>query len=510
MLKLIIADDEYLVVEGIKSMVDWEMLGIQLVGEIYDGISALKMIQKKQPDIIMTDIRMPGINGLQLIEKVKIFAPEIVFIVFSGYNEFEYAKKAISLGVVDYIDKPVTVAKIEETLNRAKKMIDYRQEHNVMKKYFLENEKILLENVIHHLLKGECIEYNKIVESFKNCGVNVMSIKEVLVGVILCDSASDNEFREVIKIIEENCIKERCECFFIRNHQHLVVVIFGLSQQINDPFGRFQVDAEENENRFYIGLGRKYLSIFDLRQSYLEGLKALKYACFIEGEKLVHIDNVEENYYLPSMLNSSQDSIVYSIRVGDKKDVLKQVIEFLNLLKQFKLKPDLFYHECLQLMYLGFKAAQETGRNFVSDQGENFNPHHDMLNCKTFDEISKWLLNMFERLIDWVLMIRNSSNHKSIIIIQEYLDENFAKEITLNELAAMVNMSPTYLSMLFKSEIGISYVKYLTNVRMEKAKCFLNKGYKVKEVSIMVGYYNYRHFSSLFKKKFGMNPEKFK
>lgn len=127
MIKAVLIDDEYIVVEGLKAIVNWSEFGIEVVGSASDGVSGLELIEKEKPDIVFTDITMPRMNGLALIEKAKKVIPSGVFIIFSGYNEFEYARKAISLGVIDYLDKPVTIDKVEETLKEAIKIINKKK-----------------------------------------------------------------------------------------------------------------------------------------------------------------------------------------------------------------------------------------------------------------------------------------------------------------------------------------------------------------------------------------------
>ncbi|WP_017810748.1 response regulator [Clostridium saccharoperbutylacetonicum] len=127
MIKAVLIDDEYIVVEGLKAIVNWSGFGIEVVGSASDGVSGLELIEKEKPDIVFTDITMPRMNGLTLIENAKKIIPSGVFIIFSGYNEFEYARKALSLGVIDYLDKPVTIDKVEETLKEAIKIIDKKK-----------------------------------------------------------------------------------------------------------------------------------------------------------------------------------------------------------------------------------------------------------------------------------------------------------------------------------------------------------------------------------------------
>jgi len=255
LLRAVIIDDEYVVVKGLKIAIDWEKYNIEIVGEAMDGNEGLRIIGDCLPDVVLTDIRMPGIDGIALIEKAKRLVPDAFFVIFSGFRDFEYAKKAISIGVVEYIEKPVTVSKMDEALNK------------------------------------------------------------------ICD-------------------------------------------------------------------------LYRSRKEYLSMKRQLK------------------------------------------------------------------------------KIEAET----PGDTGPG----------------------------------TKSIANKSIAKAKDYLEENFAGDVTLEKLAEIARMNPTYFSMMFKNEVGIGYIKYLNSLRMEKAQFFLRQGLKVKEAARGVGYTNTRYFCYIFKKTYGITPEQYK
>lgn len=159
MLKAVIFDDEYIVLQGLRQMIDWSRYGVELAGTAEDGVSALQLLRACKPDIVLTDIRMPGMDGLQLIETAAAESPETMFIVFSGFNEFEYVRRAIGLGVIDYLEKPVTVSKIEAALRRTMNRIGKEQAFGEMKKKLEASRSDLLEKAtLDLLLAGERAE----------------------------------------------------------------------------------------------------------------------------------------------------------------------------------------------------------------------------------------------------------------------------------------------------------------------------------------------------------------
>lgn len=152
MLKAVIFDDEYIVLQGLQTMIDWKQYGIELAGTAANGTDALALFEATRPDIVFTDIRMPGMDGLEVIENILSMAPDTICIVFSGFNEFEYVKKALKLGVVDYLEKPITIPMIEEAIKRTIEKIEHRQNVSMIQSKWNDMRAELLEKATFDLL----------------------------------------------------------------------------------------------------------------------------------------------------------------------------------------------------------------------------------------------------------------------------------------------------------------------------------------------------------------------
>lgn len=344
--RLVVIDDEYIVVEGIKAIIQREKLNCEVVGFAYDGIEALEVIRRERPDIVITDIRIPGLDGLSLIEEAKEFLPDTSFIVISGYTEFEYARRALTLGVKSYIDKPVTIEKVSEVIS----MID------------TENER------------------------------------------------------------KEEKEKER--------------------------------DA-----------ARQY-------RAALEGGTELM-ICSLLDEKAGDFENaVEENLRLIG--SYARDLDVY------KKEAYRMICVAVEVFV------DQRSDRRIHVSYSEFEKFEDEG------------------------QIAGYIRELVKQMTEAMESRRTGSSHRIISRLLEYIDSHYNEDFGLNELAEQVNLNPAYLSILFKSEAGMSFVKYLTGMRIEKAKGYLLDGHKVAEVSEMVGYNNYRYFCDIFKKHVGVTPSEFK
>lgn len=350
MYRLVVIDDEYIVVEGIKAMIARKKLNYEVVGCAYDGIHGLEVVQKEKPDLVITDIRIPGLDGLSLIEEARESCTDTVFVVISGYTEFEYARRALRLGVKGYIDKPISIEKLTDVLDMVEKECFQAKEENSQ----LERKRIGQENI-------------------------------------------KNLFDQSVRAMTKG------------------------SGNVGD-FQKYATEAVET-------ILEVYPNVEDFNR------EVVKYLCVL-------CDILSE-----SMKQVQRDSL-FSYQEMERKTTVEEIQEYAR------------------------KVIVDLSRYMEAD--------------------------------------KTGSSHAVILEILAYLEEHYQEDIGLNELAEKVGMSTAYLSVLFKNEVGTSYVKYLTNMRITQAKKLLKDGHKVNEVSEMVGYSNYRYFSDIFKKHVGLTPNEYK
>ena len=337
MKKLVIIDDEAIVVQGITAIITRLNMGVEVVGSTNNGIDGCQVLREKRPDVVITDIRMPGMDGLSMIEEIHRELPNIYFVVVSGYTEFIYAQRAIRLGVMDYIDKPITIEKVQEVFEKIEKQDAQKQK----KEPRMQGDEL----VINALMLGDAGAFSETAEQF------LVDLEK------RCNSSA--EFKE--------------ECY--------------------------------------------------------------RFLCLIQG-----IYAGRRKHYDESMLIS-----------------------------------------CEQIMQL---ESEDEGKAYVRQS--------------------------VHRIASQMEADHKGANHHVIGQLLQYINENYNHDIGLTELGEQVNMNAAYLSILFKEEMGKSYVKYLTDLRITKAKKFLAEGKKVNEVSTMVGFNNYRYFCDVFKKHVGMTPSEYR
>jgi two-component system, response regulator YesN len=492
MLKAIIVDDEYIVLEGLQKMIDWSKYGIQLVGTATDGYAAIDLVGDYSPDIVFTDIRMPGMDGLQVIEKILTTSPKINCIVFSGFNEFEYVKRALKLGVLDYLEKPITIPMMEDALKKILEKINQQKTVLSLEEKWEDSRTELVEKVtLDLLLQGD----EAIPKWWKSFGEETKAICGV---TVLALSEKSPEFPRH----DSYCSVS------IRNGNENLLVIFHYQKESKVSWNGL-IDWQ-NEKGVSVGSGRTYENLADATKSYKEALQALRYGQFMEQCEWTRFEEIGENPNIPTDLSELEETIIFYLRTGNREGLSQELNQFISKIQIQRLNPDLIEGEILKLIYLGMEVAKETGEDVSKISQGKYLPHIEIRKFNTQEKMFTWLRSQMEMIMEWCLQIRLDKKHDAVEKACEYIKRNYSKDLTLQDVAEYVGMNPTYFSLLFKEEMNLSYIKYLTKLRMERAKELLREGYKVADVSEKVGYRTYRHFTEIFKKHIGVNPGQYR
>ncbi|QMV42476.1 response regulator transcription factor [Cohnella cholangitidis] len=488
MLKAVVFDDEFIVLKGLQKLIDWSEYGVELVGTAADGLSALEVFRRLKPDIVMTDIRMPGMDGLQLIEIIRMECPDTMCIVFSGYNEFEYVKRAIKLGVVDYLEKPVTITKIREGIQKAVNKITELNELSSLKQKWQQG--LLEKTTLDLLLQGSDAEAAWAEQfgpdAYRLTGITVLACSNREFDL---DNGASTAYRTVS----------------IRNGSENLVVVFHF-----DSTSQEWTEDSVTWSESAIGSGRTYSSLADAPKSYKEALRALRYGKYLEGKGWIRFEDLGDSHAVNPNLSEREEEVLFDMRVGDKEGLMKKLDGYLEEFRNERLDPEVAEIELLKMVFHGWEVAKETGGNPGEIKPAGYLPQLELRNMQTQDEMAAWLRHEMETIMDWIIGVRQRSKHSAVEKAIRYISDHFGRDLTQQEVADHVEMNATYFSLLFKEQMGISYIKYLTKVRMEKAKELLNEGLPIHEISEKVGYYHARHFSEVFKKQTGMTPGQYR
>ena len=494
--KVVLIDDERIVLNGIRALLKREA-GLETVGAADNGLDGLRLVLEEKPELVLTDIRMPGMSGLELIRQAKETLPDTVFIIFSGYNEFQYVKEAIGLGVIDYLEKPVTIDKLREAVGKGIQTLRYRQNYTAMVQNMKQAERTYVERALHEVYGQSWDEKGSLAEVLEQ-NPRLEYASAVCVISVRAEGGK-------ARVLQELPAGASMEVYAFSEYESTVLVYFLFDQQSCD----FMAEAERLRQSLgcYTGVSRVHPDFYQLRTAFTEADDALRYACYLEESGAVGIDAVEYATSVPKDLNKNQNSISFNFRAHQYGLCREQAREYLNHLKRMDLLPELLQQKCMELLYSLNWLLHEMDKSQNRDVDLVYPARRRSFSA---DELTAWAMERIDLILRRASEDGTAGKNSAVEFAKNYIDTHFQDGVSLDTIAEHVNMSPTYLSMLFKREEGMTYIRYLTKVRMEKAKEYIRQGYKAKQVCEMVGYYDYKHFSTQFKTYAGMTLDAYK
>lgn len=524
-LKVVIADDEERICQLIQALIDWKYLGMELVGVAHNGIEAYEAVREQKPDILITDIRMPGFSGLELIEKVKDICPDMEVIIISGYAHFEYAQQAIRFGVGHYLLKPINKAELTETLEKLGKRISERQVSERDKQVLLEkaqkNDDEMRSRLLTMILKGEAFSVNAeilkaqygiecrpgLIQPFcmkMDCEEDTLGCSSVSVLMeksleILDRNLSGKGLETIIEIQGFYCVgllnyESRMQEEVRRllknalSQMELQKAIFK-SVEFSMALGIPVRDVKE--------LGRSGAEIPDLiRQRLVKGC----------GRLLEHQED-----YMPlqseKLLEKYVREITYAAEAMSTELADEAAVYLLEKVNEIK-KP----RGC-DILELVYSAADVfTACIQIPNRAESLMAFRRQCEqCSDTEKLFEALRNFQQKYIREIEEKRENDRVRPIRKAKEYIQNHYGEPITLEEVSSEVGLSPTYFSVLFKKTEGEGFARYLIRVRIEQAKIFLRENnLPVTEICRKVGYNDLKHFTQTFEKITGVKPSTYR
>lgn len=508
MLKLLIVDDEPVVRRGLRTVIDWSMFDCKLCGEASNGFEGLKKVEEINPDLVMVDIKMPEMNGLEFIKAVKDKGFKCKFIILSGYSDFNYAQNAIKLSVDAYLLKPIEEEELIDLINRF-----HREASEVERINRVLNcgQKLNRNNIMNEILKGENCDsiigrYG--VEAFDN----YKSFEDFTAAII---KVRNSHIEEVITILEKLFIQEEnVEFYDIRGN--LFILFKGCNKKTVDRVIksiRSRINIE-NGGEIFAAIGRKVKKITELINSFTDAETIIKNQFYYDHLGVVYYGK-DDDLYLEDSTGCEIKS-TYIFEIVEKIYVLIELNNFEKL------------GSCLEGMERLFKISKSTPEKvkgifvniitmLISKIENNFLSVKGKFNCdKIADEIFKahnmlqirdYIMSVTEDISRAISLDNSDVTMKRII---DYVNKNYEKDLKLEGLAEIFNYNKKYLGQLFKNCTGEYFNSYIDNLRIENAKKFLSMGLKAPEVSQKVGFKNLDYFYSKFKKHEGIGPSAYK
>lgn len=519
MLKVLIVDDEMLVRVGMRSLIQWEEHGFRVIGDAADGEAALALMETEIPDIVLTDIVMPGMNGLRLIEEVGKKYPGVRFIVLSSHSDFDYVREAMKLGADDYVLKTSirpdeflkilneTRRKAEQEKTKWKRTLDgpsvSERKQNLFLRLLVEPsaDESTADRYRRELNWPEAAETAVLavrLHHFSSLGPDGKTVSRSLLHLLSQEteetaakqvfSYKDNEIIMVLFFAERPDERQLLEIGrnVIRTAQRLINIC--VSVGISEPFSRFEDfpaavrQAKEALNdSFYGGLGKCY-----------------PYGA-LPREKPQRTRFADE------------EELLRRLEVCDGEGVRRILERLFSELEENRDIPESRQELFLDLMQLFKTVVRRWDEAWPSLSEDEAPLVIQMLDLETIGEAQRWFETMADKAMEAIRRVRARTYRKEVLQLIDYLKTHYAENITLGSASRYVNMSESYLSSIFKKETGMSFVEYLTRLRMEKAAELLKTtdmpSYLVAE---KVGYDNINYFGRSFKKVMGVSPSHYR
>lgn len=532
-IKVFLVEDEMVIRNGIVKSINWEKEGYRLVGEASDGELAYPMILKEKPDILLTDIKMPFMDGLELSRLVKQELPDTKILIFSGYDEFEYAKEAIRIGVTEYLLKPVSSEQLLEVMRRISKQIEQdREEREILRQYqedMKENVERERQNFFSHVIRGEV----SIGEAVKNGKKYGMDLSAGFYSIILFKIFSTPEENIVSEHIWKICEKIETKVdeipyayYFQRGIDGWVFLLTAESKEQMEERQKNLCDClaeimkNERKVEYFGGIGKSVERIRNLGQSFrdAERIFAERFTRqsnqFLSGFEKMDVYKDDE-FQIKDLgdVGKSREMIEKFLNNGTKEELEEFMDTYFIRMKEDKLQSTLMRQYIIMDIYIVIMSFCEKIDAVNHDyQQETEKLKSTIQNMNSVSEIRSYITYMLNQAIELRDSISKKRYADIIKAAEKMISEHYmSEEISLNSVADSVGMSPSYFSSVFSKESGKTFVEFLTETRMEKAKELLMcSALKTSEIGYEVGYKDPHYFSYIFKKTQGCSPKDYR
>lgn len=525
--KVMLVDDEEEVRDAIRKKVNWEEIGFEVVATAENGEDAIEKAEQEPFDVVLTDIHMPFMDGLTMLRKIKEIIPGIKSVIFSGYDEFEYAKEAIRLEAEEYLLKPVDSEELKGVFLRIKERLDdeMSSKRNVeeLRTYYQQSLPILKEQFMVGLLEGR-LSPAKIKRFSAEYNIDIAA---AFYSVAVLGISSPTEDKDALdmnlatvslkKLVDEK-IQDNIEAITINYLDTIVVVTKLKSTAMHKDFVAFMDRICKLSKRLLdvntvAGVGRAYGNAEDIAVAFKEAKTAVTYRILLEENQAIYIEDIEPGEGVEEYIEEKQISkILHEVKVGTD-DSLKRIID--ECVARMKNETEaigqlqFFYSEFLvELSRLarGHKLYQEAAELMETDVKT------ELAGFERTSDLAKRLFEQCMVVRDKIERGRLDNTRNITQKAIQYIADHYAQsDISVEHLCGYLNVSPTYFSSLFKKETGMSFVSYLTDVRMKQAQKLLDTtDEKSYVIAGMVGYEEPNYFSYVFKKQFGVSPSKYR
>ncbi|MDF2804449.1 MAG: response regulator [Anaerocolumna sp.] len=542
MYRLMVVEDEDMIRRGIVDSIPWQSLGFIVVAESKNGKDALNRLEKNPVDVLLTDIKMPIMGGIELSKEARQLYPDIEIIILSGFAEFEYARQAISFRAFEYLLKPTNKKKLFDAFTALKESMDQKRERR--EEIFYSNIFInagyetMRNEFLKSMLEGDISLFKDFDEKTSSLELD-FSGQYYTVATIKFDRKSIFEELEsswatdkrLLTFSYSNIIKEVISnidnAYYIINDYDTIDFVFCfLSKEKQDTLmiPSLQSICENIQNYLFkhvtvpytIGIGLSYPSIHHIAKSFSQAKRSIQNNFYLDEQNIQIYQDHNESKYEQNFIQFYPEEMQHAavlISNGNYEETKKCLTSMFKSLMEQNLLPEIVKNYCIALKLMiqsKITNSYEVMEKVIGDGYSDF-----VREALTVKELKTYIIDVMTALAREIDETIDSSeiNEQRMVVdkAESYILAHLNEKITLKMISEHVYLSETYFSFLFKKVTGVTYIDYIQKLRMKEAKKLLvNTTFKIYRVAEMIGYSDYKYFSVQFKKYVAMTPKEYR
>jgi YesN/AraC family two-component response regulator len=517
MYNLIIVDDKKSIREGLKKFINWNELGFRIVGDFPSAPEAIAFIEAECVDVLLTDIVMPDVSGLQLINELRLINPDIKVVILSAYEKFDYAREAMRLGVFCYLTKPVNIEKIKAEFTNLKNVLE---QDRIMRFQKSEVGVFAREQFFNNLANHYFTSETSVKKKSEELGLTLIGKNYCLLKIMMSDTLCSNEIldensyqllKNMISLHIDEYLNRIGTCYvFSSSHQDLTVLVIPCNwDNLKNNIETLWEDISDNFNiHVFMGISSRYCNILDAHKAFQEAGKVLEYRIIKKHNPVLIYDELSDFFKGKAFITSEVEKSILDNISSHNLISLKELTT--NILYSAHCGSSL-YEVAIEMILVINKYLSSNVGNMKFFEQNDYISIKSLLQKENYEEVKDFMSHYLEECFH---LIQSNMEQSSGLITEKakkYIKEHYNEEITLNKLSEVVYVNPVYLSRLFKAKTGENFMDYLTRIRIEHAKLLLaDLSLRIYDISELVGYKSRKHFGKVFRDMTDLTPKEYR
>jgi len=533
MLKVLIVDDDIVSRTNLKTLMDWEQHGYCIAGEAENGYEALRMMERETPDIVISDMSMPFMDGIQLIDHIEKHYPQVRIIALSAYDDFEYVRQSMKKGAIDYVLKHrLNAGLMLEILKAAEQSVQRR--HEIDRELSI-SKSVQRREFLRRLLEGDIASREEAGEKWNALGFR-MDRENLVVAAVEIDDFSFLEEKyspaEMHKLlmtfldISDRILREAEKAEMIHLEKGKFAIVFSMGRvnsrlyvysRLYGALNRIRTEIPKYLNiTACFGVSRVCRDISELPKAYGEA-EAMLREKFYKGKNSIFMaeqvgEKREQGFFVLDIRD--EKAILAALRNGDFESAGGRIDGIFAQISDRRLSHKSTQMICAELINIANKVSRDAGIGIAELYEGQESPYQVIQKYETLEDLKEWVLGRYKKLTDLIRDMNLAEYAGSVSDITKkaiaYIHRHYGQDFSLADAARDAGVSPSYLSRLFKEECGMGFAEYLNRFRVERAKRLIEEGdLKLKEIVKNVGFNQYNYFFKVFKEMTGMTPHEY-